>query len=521
MPAMVVEDQGEVAAFLADPRTWSAEQTGITGVERIDTHGAMVFLAGERAYKLKRAVRYPFMDFSTLAKREAACAAEVRINRRTAPAIYLGTRRVTRAAGGGLALDGDGPTVDWLVEMRRFDGEGLLDRIAARGRLDDALAEQVAVAVAEFHRGIERCTRYGHADDVARLIEDVDANMAAQDVLDHDARRLLAEACRIAFVGAAPLIDQRYQTGFVRWCHGDLHLANICVIDGRPTLFDAVEFNDFFTCTDTLYDLAFLICDLERRAVAGAASRVLNRYLEETGDWDGMALMPLFLALRAGIRAYTLAAAAGAQRDRAAASRRSADARGCVALGRAFLAPQGGRIVAIGGLSGSGKSTAARLAAPGLGRPPGAVILRSDVLRKRRAGVAPTAKLGAAHYGPESSAQVYGELRDRAVALARAGFVVIADAVFARAPERAAIAAAARAAGLPFTGIWLDVAPEVAARRITARIAGRSGDASDATIEVLAQQQGYDLGPIDWTRLDAGSGADQVARRIGALMSAP
>jgi len=225
--------------------------------------------------------------------------------------------------------------------------------------------------------------------------------------------------------------------------------------------------------------------------------------------------------LRAGIRAYTLAAAAGAQRDRAAASRRSADARGCVALGRAFLAPQGGRIVAIGGLSGSGKSTAARLAAPGLGRPPGAVILRSDVLRKRRAGVAPTAKLGAAHYGPESSAQVYGELRDRAVALARAGFVVIADAVFARAPERAAIAAAARAAGLPFTGIWLDVAPEVAARRITARIAGRSGDASDATIKVLAQQQGYDLGPIDWTRLDAGSGADQVARRIGALMSAP
>jgi aminoglycoside phosphotransferase family enzyme/predicted kinase len=505
----VVEDQSAVATFLADPRTWTAEQPGVTQVERIDTHGAMVFLAGERAYKLKRAVRYPFMDFSTLEKRAAACAAEVRINRRTAPAIYLGTRRITREAG-GLALDGAGPTVDWLVEMRRFDGEGLLDRIAARGGLDDALADAVAVAVAGFHRAIERCTRYGRADDVARLIEDVDANMAAQDVLDHDARRALADACRAAFVAVAPLIDERYLAGFVRWCHGDLHLGNICVIDGRPTLFDAVEFNDFFTCTDTAYDLAFLICDLERRKVAGAASCVLNRYLEETGDWAGVPLMPLFLALRAGIRAYTLAAAAGAQRDRAAATARAADARACVDLGRACLAPQSGRIVAVGGLSGSGKSTVARLLAPGLGRPPGAVVLRSDVIRKRRAGVAPTAKLGPEHYGPEHSTAVYRALREQAVALARAGFVVVADAVFARAEERAAIAAAAQAAGLPFNGIWLEVAPEIAARRI----AGRRGDASDATVEVLAQQQGYDLGPIDWARVDAAAGAAHVVQRI-------
>src|SRR5262249_48897021 len=190
----------------------------------------------------KRAVRYPFMDFSTLEKRATACAAEVRINRRTAPDIYLGTRRITREAQ-GLALDGAGPVVDWLVEMRRFDGEGLLDRIAARGALDDALAEQVACAVADFHQQIERCTRYGHADDVAQLIEDVDANMAAQAALDHGARHALAEACRTAFVGAAPLVDRRYAARFVRWCHGDLHLANICAIYGTPTLFPPVEFN--------------------------------------------------------------------------------------------------------------------------------------------------------------------------------------------------------------------------------------------------------------------------------------
>jgi aminoglycoside phosphotransferase family enzyme/predicted kinase len=508
-PGPVVEDQSEVAAFLGDPRTW-----GVDRVERIDTHGAMVFLAGPRVLKLKRAVRYPFMDFSTVAKRAAACAAEVRINRRTAPDIYLGTRRVTRAAAAAgphrLALDGDGPVVDWVVEMRRFDADGLLDRVAARGAFDDALAEQVAVAVAAFHAGIERCARYGRADDVAHLVEDVDANMAGQAALPRDGSHGLADACRAAFVAAAPLIDRRWDAGFVRWCHGDLHLGNICLIDGRPTLFDAVEFNDFFACTDTLYDLAFLICDLERRGVAGAASRVLNRYLEETGDWDGLPLMPLFLALRAGIRAYTLAASAEAQRDAAAAGQRAAEARACIDLGRAFLRPQPGRIVAIGGLSGSGKSTVARRAAAGLGRPPGAVILRSDVLRKRAAGVAVTAPLGPEHYTAARSAAVYDALRARAVALAATGATVIVDAVFARADERTALESAARGAGLPFAGFWLEVDPQEAARRIAARRA----DASDATVAVLAQQRAYDLGPIAWRRVDAGPGADAVARTI-------
>ncbi|MBL8836597.1 MAG: AAA family ATPase [Alphaproteobacteria bacterium] len=501
---MVVEDQSEVAAFLADPRTW-----GVDRVERIDTHGAMVFLAGDRAYKLKRAVKFPFMDFSTLALRERACAAELRVNRRTAPQLYLGTARVTRE-GEGLAIDGPGPAVDWIVVMQRFDQERLLDRIAARGALDDALAERVACAVAAFHASVERCEGFGRSADIVALIADVGANMAAQPALDEGARAALIAACSQAFRDAGALIDSRQRAGFVRWCHGDLHLRNICVLEGGPTLFDAIEFNDSFCCTDTLYDLAFLVSDLCRIALRPAANRVLNRYLEETGDWDGVPLLPLFLALRAGILAYTLAASAQAQRDPARTEALAADARRCLALGRQFLAPQAGRIVAIGGLSGSGKSTAARALAPALGRIPGAVILRSDVLRKRRAGVAPTTPLGPEHYGPGSSEAVYRELRERASVLARAGQAVVVDAVFARAAERDMLADAARASGVAFAGFWLDVAPAVAA----ARVAARRGDASDATVAVVEQQRGYDLGRIDWTRIDAAPGAVAVTETL-------
>lgn len=501
---MIVEDQSAVAQFLADPRTW-----GVDRVERIDTHGAMVFLAGERAYKLKRAVRFPFMDFSTLALREHACAAEITVNRRTAPDLYIGTARVTREAG-GFAIDGPGPTVDWLVVMRRFRQDQLLDRMAARGAVDDALAEAVAVAVARFHGAVDRCEGFARAADVRRLIDEVDANMAAQPALPEAERRALSAAAAEAFANAAALIDARHAAGFVRWCHGDLHMRNICVLDAGPTLFDAIEFNDSFCCTDTLYDLAFLICDLARVELGRAASRVLNRYLEETGDWNGMPTMPLFLALRAGILAYTHAARADAQPEPAAAEALRASARGCLALGRRFLAPQQGRIVAIGGLSGTGKSTAARGLAPTLGRLPGAVILRSDVLRKRLAGAAITAPLAPEHYRPERSAAVYGELRERALALAASGQAVIVDAVFARAEERDGIEAAARAAGVAFAGFWLEVPPDVAA----ARVAARRNDASDATVAVVEQQRHYALGEIRWRRVDAGGGAVAVVETL-------
>lgn len=501
---MVVEDQSEVAAFLADPRSW-----GVDRVERIDTHGAMVFLAGDRAYKLKRAVKFPFMDFSTLALRERACAAELRVNRRTAPQLYLGTARVTRETD-GLAIDGKGPTVDWLVVMQRFEQDRLLDRIAARGALDDALAERVACAVAAFHASVDRCEGYGRSADIAALIADVDANMAAQPALDEGGRAALIDACARAHRTAAALIDERQRAGLVRWCHGDLHMRNICVLDSGPTLFDAIEFNDSFCCTDTLYDLAFLVSDLSRVDLRGAASRVLNRYLEESGDWDGVPLLPLFLALRAGILAYTLAASAQAQRDPAKTERLAADARRCLALGQQFLVPQHGRIVAVGGLSGTGKSTTARALAPALGRLPGAVILRSDVLRKRRAGVAPTTPLGPEHYGPGSSEAVYRELRERAVTLARAGQVVVVDAVFAKPAERDLLAAAAREAAVDFAGFWLDAPPDVAA----ARVAARRGDASDATVAVVDQQRHYDVGRIDWRRIDAGQGVVAVTETL-------
>lgn len=261
---MITEDQREVISFLADPGTH-----GGAPVERIETHASVVFLAGPRACKLKRAVRYDYLDFSTAAARRAMCEAEVRVNRRTAPALYRGVAAVTREADGSLALDGDGPPVDWVVDMNRFDQDGLFDRVAARGQLDTAVMPSLAREIAQFHQGAAPRRDHGGRAGMSWVIEGNATGLVEEgaEVFDPAAIARLTDRARLVLDRHAAQLDARREAGFVRECHGDLHLRNIVLLDGRPTLFDAIEFNDEIACTDVLYDLAFLLMDLWRRGL--------------------------------------------------------------------------------------------------------------------------------------------------------------------------------------------------------------------------------------------------------------
>ena len=505
----VVADQSEVAAFLSDPATYGP---GVRSVERIDTHGAMVFLAGDRAYKVKRAVRFPYMDFSTLARRRTACAREIELNRRTAPDIYLGVEAVVRTPDGGLSLGGEGKAVEWLVLMTRFDQAGLCDRLAQAGRLTPDLMRALADGVAAFHEGAQRLYGgHGLGGGAVGLREVIDENIselaACPDLFDPDEVRALAEASRGALDRHHDLLETRLATGYVRRCHGDLHLRNICVINGRPTIFDAIEFNDLIACIDVLYDLAFLLMDLDHRRLRPLANLVLNRYLQHRDDIAGLAAMPLFLTTRAVVRAKVGVSVAASQRNPQAAGHLRNEACAYFRAARACLEPAPPRLLAVGGLSGTGKTVLARHLAPLLGATPGALHLRSDVLRKARSGVDELTRLPPEAYTPEATRQVYADLAARARAGLAAGRAVIVDGVYAKMEERSAIEAIARDAGVDFTGLWLG-APDAT---LLGRVAGRRADASDATQEVVRQQLDYDLGFVDWHRLDTSGSRNAVA----------
>lgn len=276
-------------------------------VERIETHASFVFLAGDFAYKIKRSVKLPFLDFSTLEKRHKACLNELRLNRRTAPEVYLEVVPLARDAGGTLSLRGDGETVEWVLVMRRFGQEHLYDRMAREGRLSIVAMGETALEIAALHRSADRILTIDQAvlplEKIIAEHEDV-LKGCVPGIVPQDLAEDLVRRTRSAFERLGPLLKRRARTGFVRHCHGDLHLRNIVEIDGRPVLFDALEFNDSLATIDVLYDLAFLLMDLGKHGLGVHANAVLNSYLDDggTGNLAGLAALPLFLSLRAVIR---------------------------------------------------------------------------------------------------------------------------------------------------------------------------------------------------------------------------
>ncbi|WP_036283558.1 AAA family ATPase [Methylocystis sp. ATCC 49242] len=469
--------------------------------ETVTTHISIVLLGKERVYKLKRAVRFPYLDFSTPRLRLEMCEREVALNRRYAPRLYLGARRVTREKDGSLALDGAGETIDAVVVMRRFDDDALFEKMALAGRLTRDMIERLARHVAQVQDAEPPDYVRGGVAALGRIVDNIDASLreasaAAPAEIDAHVARL-----RGPLEAQAARLDARRIAGKVRPCHGDLNLRNICLFEGEPTPFDCLEFSDDISTIDVLYDFAFLLMDLWRVDLRDLANVALNRYLDARDEIDGLPLLPFFMSMRASIRAHVEASQGHAEKSRLYLN-----------LARELLAPSHGAIVAIGGFSGSGKSSVAAALAPRLGAAPGARTINSDRIRKRMFGVGPTERLPQQAYGSDVSARVYRDMFTAAARVAATGWPVIVDAVLDRPQDRGEIENIARGLGVPFSGVWLDVD---LARRV-ARVENRFNDVSDATRDVLQAQMAKDTGEIGWLRIDA---ARDIAAIVGAICS--
>jgi aminoglycoside phosphotransferase family enzyme/predicted kinase len=473
----------------------------LSGADPIETHISLVFPGADTVWKLKKAVRLPFLDFSSVEARRHFAERELELNGPAAPGLYRDVVAVRRSTDGALSLS-EGEPVDWVLRMARVPAEDFLDARAKAGTLDETLLTDVADAVAAYHGRLESLSDTDPAARMARAVSgNVDSALSAG--LPEDAVATWRDAMLTAVAAIAPWQQARAEAGFVRRAHGDLHLGNLCLWQGRPVPFDALEFDENLARIDLAYDLAFLLMDLDRRVGRPAANLVLTRYVARTGDSALVAGLPAFLSLRAMVRSHV-------------AARRGddAEARSYLEAAEAYLRPVPAVLVGVGGLQGTGKSTLARALAPGLGPAPGALILRSDEIRKRLFDVAPEARLPSKAYAAGVGRTVFAKLTGDARDAVAAGHAVVADATFLDPADRRALRDAAQGTDVRFVGLWLHAPLPV----LESRVAAREGDASDATVTVLrAAHKAHPQPPGDWTLIDATDRAAALEQVQSAL----
>lgn len=480
---------------------------------RIDTHGALIFLIGDEAFKIKRAVKFDYMDLSTPEKRHALLDREFELNKPAAPSIYRDVVPLVRKPDGELALDAIGEVLEWILLMNRFPVEAELTYIAKTSGINDELALKLGQSIADYHT-IAPVKDLDGASLIQEILDELDTVLGQMsEVFDGDAKVFSARSRKVWEVQLKQL-HQRSRLKHIRRCHGDLHLRNIVLIDGIPTPFDALEFDERLGTCDTLYDLAFLLMDLDHLGMPHAANQVMNAYFATATDKmadAGLSLLPLYLSIRAAIRAMVDVQTSNVS---AKSVELQQDARAYLTQALGYLEPTPPILFAIGGYSGTGKTTIARAVVHQIGAAPGAFHVRSDVVRKVLLKRDPLDHLGPDGYKPEITAKTYATARKQANAILEQGHSVILDAVHSDPKDRLDTEKVARANCSLFLGIWLESPTET---RLS-RVATRAPDASDANAAVVNRQAKVDPGPMTWHRVDTDQPIDAVVQNVSALI---
>lgn len=462
----------------------------------VETHISHVLLHAGHAYKIKKALATSFLDQSTLARRRAACAEELRLNRRLAPQLYLDVVAITGTIEQPV-IGGDGPTLDVAVKMRAFDEDGLWDRLAARGALRASDIDDLAAVLAHFHGEAALAEANGWLGTPAQVrpvlldsLRDLQApsfDAEWPDAIDRlDLSRLQSWEAEL-FPRLEGVVMHRLAAGRVREGHGDLHLGNVAREARRCLVFDGIEFNDEFRWLDVMSDVAFMAMDLYAHRLPALAHRFVDAYLQHSGDFDGLRVFDYYLVHRALVRAKVAQVRATQAADEERTEAR-ATARRYLLLASRFATPRPRALLITHGLSGSGKTTLTQGLLEGIG----AVRIRADIERKRLAGMVPLqssrSALGAGLYGATMNDTTYARVLDAATAVLEGGWSAIMDATFLRYADRHAARRCAAALGVPFVILHFSAAPDLLRDRLRQR-AAQALDASEADEAVLAQQE--------------------------------
>jgi len=488
LPVGTGNDAERMLEALRNPRCYPHPVARVT---RLETHISWVILTGSYAYKIKKPVNLGFLDFTSLAARRHYCDEELRLNRRLAPDIYLETIAITGSPQQPV-IGGSGPGIEYAVKMREFPQSALLDSALARGEVSVTTIQALAHRIATFHAALTPAAMTADAAAAAALAPALDNFRKMLPLLDAPADIAALNAVRDwtqrEHQARSLQFGERGPAGRVRECHGDLHLGNIALLGGAAMPFDCIEFNPALRWMDVISEAAFLLMDLEAHGRRDLAYVFLNSYLEASGDYAGVAVLPFYLVYRAVVRAkigLIRAAQHGTagQRDQRALH----DYSHYLALARSYAGFRRGAVIITHGLSGSGKTTLTQALLAALGT----VRIRSDIERKRLYGLDAAAHTesqpGAGIYSPAATARTYARLAQHARSIAGAGYPVIVDATFLKHAQRAAFRALAQELEVPFMIASFTAPPEVLRARVAAR-AAQGGDASEAELAVLETQ---------------------------------
>ncbi len=508
----------DLQEFLQSPAAFPGE-SGV--IETITTHGAVLFLGEQTVLKVKLPVQYDYMDFSTLAERHRVCQREAELNMQTAPGLYLGVVAICQSTDGGFEIDGDGSVAEYAVRMKRFPEACVLNRIADSRQFTAELSRKLGESVVTYHQGLNLLKVDDGACRVRELIEELGRELGHLTSLSKAHQpEVLLNALTEKFAAIGPFLDRRAEAGFVRRCHGDLHLRNIVLLDGKPTPFDALEFDERLATTDVIYDLAFLLMDMLHAGLIDHANIVFNRYLYlgwSLFEDSGFAVLPLFLSIRAAIRCMVEHQASGADTAHFGTHELNAEFYFDEAL--KFLTESPPQLIAVGGLSGTGKSVLAQSLGPLIGRSPGAFVMRSDLERKKMFGVREEDKLPDETYTKLVSRHVYERLFDKARIALSQGHSVITDAAFIEEEYRYKLAQLAREQRVDSCFLWL-AAP---AKVLLDRVSSRTRDASDADVSIVERQlikhpHVARIAPSGWTAIDAGNQKAETLRLAKSIL---